>query len=119
MGRDGSNPRRITFSGGHFGDPDWSPKGDLVAFTGRDDKGVFQVFVADPEGKSVRPVTSGPHDTMDPSWSPDGRFLAVSSRRQGRSAVYLFRLGSSQFRRVSPAGEEASQPAWSPRLTGS
>jgi TolB protein len=119
MERDGTQPKRITYSGSHFGDPDWSPKGDQIAFTGRDEKGVFQIFVGDAQGKSVRAVTSGAYDTMDPSWSPDGRFLAVSSRRQGKNAIYLFRLGSQDFRRVSPAGEEASQPAWSPRPAGS
>ncbi|MBI5445559.1 MAG: Tol-Pal system beta propeller repeat protein TolB [Deltaproteobacteria bacterium] len=118
MDRDGHNVKRITYFGSHNGDPEWSPKGDLIAFTGRDEKGAFQIFIADPEGKAVRPVTGGPGDTMDPSWSPDGRFLAVTSTRQGRNAVYVFRLGSQDFRRITPAGEEASQPAWSPRVTG-
>lgn len=115
MNRDGSGVRRVTHSGSHNGDPDWSPKGDLIAFTGKDERGVFQVYVVDPEGRDVRQLTFGSRDTLDPSWSPDGRFLAVSSTREGKSGIYVFRLGSQEFRRVSPAGEEAVQPAWSPR----
>ena len=118
MDRDGRNVRRITSSGSHNGDPDWSPRGDLIAFTGRDERGVFQVYAVDPEGKEVHQLTFGPRDTMDPSWSPDGRFLAVTSSRDGRSGVFVFRLGSQDFRRVSPSTEEASQPAWSPRIIG-
>lgn len=117
MDRDGGGVKRITHSGSHNGDPDWSPKGDLIAFTGKDERGVFQVYVVDPEGRDVRQLTFGSRDTLDPTWSPDGRFLAVSSTREGKSGIYVFRLGSQEFRRVSPAGEEAFQPAWSPRAS--
>jgi len=114
MDRDGRNVRRLTFSGTHNGDPDWSPRGDWIAFTGKDERGRFQVYLVDPEGRGVRQLTFGPYDTYDPSWSPDGRFLAVTSTRGGRKAVYVFRVGSQEYRRVSPPGEEASQPAWGP-----
>lgn len=116
MGRDGDRVKRLTFSGSHNGDPEWSPKADLIAYTGKDDKGVFQVFLVDPEGRETRQVTFGPKDTMDPTWSPDGRFLAVSSLRDGKSAIYVVRLGAQEFRRISPGGEEASQPTWCPRV---
>jgi len=114
MDRDGGDVRRLTYSGKHNGDPDWSPKGDWIAFSGQDERGTFQVYLVDPKGRQVRQVTFGPYDTLDPSWSPDGRFLAVTSRREGDSAVYVLRLGGQEFRRVSPRGETASQPAWSP-----
>lgn len=114
MDRDGKDVRRITTSGTHNGDPDWSPKGDWIAFTGKDERGTFQVYMTDPQGRQVRQLTFGPYDTLDPSWSPDGRFLAVTSSREGESAVYVFRVGGQEFRRMSPRGEAASQPAWSP-----
>ncbi len=116
MDRDGGDVRRLTYSGRHNGDPDWSPRGDWIAFSGQDERGVFQVYVIDPRGRQVRQLTFGPTDTLDPSWSPDGRFLAVASQRGGESAVYVFRLGGQEFRRVSPRGQTASQPAWSPRF---
>jgi TolB protein len=114
MDRNGRDVRRVTFSGTHNGDPDWSPRGDWIAFTGKDERGIFQVYLVDPRGKQVRQLTFGPYDTLDPSWSPDGRFLAVTSAREGENAVYVFRVGGQEFRRVSPRGEKASQPAWSP-----
>ena len=33
MNYDGSNQRRISFGGGQYASPMWSPRGDLVAFT--------------------------------------------------------------------------------------
>ncbi len=114
MDRDGGDVRRLTYSGKHNGDPDWSPKGDWIAFSGQDERGTFQVYLVDPKGRQVRQVTFGPYDTLDPSWSPDGRFLAVTSSREGDDAVYVLRLGGQEFRRVSPRGEQASQPSWSP-----
>jgi len=114
MNRQGGDVRRLTFSGTHNGDPDWSPRGDWIAFTGKDARGTFQVFLVDPESQEVRQLTTGPYDTYDPSWSPDGRFLAVTSNRDGSEAVYVFRVGSHDFRRITPDGERASQPAWEP-----
>lgn len=114
MDRNGGDVRRLTTSGTHNGDPDWSPRGDLIAFSGKDERGAFQVYVVDPKGRQVRQVTFGLRDTLDPSWSPDGRFLAVSSEREGETAVYVLRLGGQEYHRVSPRGEGASQPAWSP-----
>jgi TolB protein len=114
MDRDGGDVRRLTFARTHNGDPDWSPRGDLIAFTGMDERGVFQVYVVDPKGREERQLTRGPNDTLDPSWSPDGRFLAVTSNREGGNAIYVFRLGGQEFRRVSPKGQTASMPSWFP-----
>ncbi len=116
MNRDGGDVRRLTFTGTHNGDPDWSPRGDWIAYTGKDERGVFQVFLVDPQGRETRQLTFGPRDTYDPSWSPDGRFLAVTSNREGEKAVYVFRVGGQEFRRITPRGEVAEQPAWGPVL---
>jgi TolB protein len=113
MDAEGKQIRRITFSGKHNGDPAWSPDGEKIAYTGMDENGVFQVFITDPEGKETLQLTSGSRDTLDPSWSPDQRFLAVTSKKDGISGVYVIRLGGNRMFRVSPEGQEAAQPAWS------
>jgi TolB protein len=113
MDANGGTPRRITFRGSHSGDPAWSPKGDKIAYTSMDKNGNFQVHIVDPEGKKPQQITFGDYDTHDPSWSPDGRFLAVTSNKDGKEAVFVLRLGVNRLWRISPEGQQASQPYWS------
>ncbi len=46
MGSDGSNQRRISFGGGRYASPTWSPAGDLIAFTKI--AGPFRIGVMNP-----------------------------------------------------------------------
>src|SRR3546814_5186699 len=54
MNADGSNPHRISFGGGRYATPEWSPRGDLIAFTKI--AGNFRIGVMTPSGdrKSTR-----------------------------------------------------------------
>ena len=47
MNADGSGQRRISFGGGGYATPVWSPRGDLIAFTRT---GGFQIGVMPPSG---------------------------------------------------------------------
>ena len=51
MDADGSNQRRISFGGGGYATPVWSPRGDLIAFTRT---GNFQIGVMGPDGSGER-----------------------------------------------------------------
>ena len=44
MGADGSGQTRISFGGGSYSTPVWSPRGDLIAFT-KQSGGEFQIGV--------------------------------------------------------------------------
>ena len=48
MDADGSNQRRISFGGGGYATPEWSPRGDLIAFTRI--AGSFRIGVMSPDG---------------------------------------------------------------------
>ena len=69
MNGDGSNQRRISFGGGGYATPVWSPRGDLIAFTHI--AGNFQIGVMEPRGGSERILTHGWQDEA-PSWAPNG-----------------------------------------------
>src|SRR3984893_11220862 len=60
--------------------PDWSPKGDLVAFQSFKG-GTFHIWLMKPDGTGVRQLTDGHADDRDPRFSPDGRKVAFSSDR--------------------------------------
>src|ERR1700681_768819 len=60
--------------------PDWSPKGDLVAFQSFKG-GTFHIWLMKPDGTGVRQLTDGNGDDREPRFSPDGRKVAFSSDR--------------------------------------
>src|SRR5205814_8193444 len=49
MSASGGNPKRVTFQGKYNQTPRWNPRTDkpLIAFTGRDERGVFDIFMLD------------------------------------------------------------------------
>ena len=110
MSASGAGARRLTFQGKYNQTPRWNPdpRRPLIAFTGRDERGVFDVFIIDVKTQEVTRVTQGKGSNLDPAWSPDGRLLGYASSRGGlfvtnpetRHEAQIFRGG-------------ASSPSWS------
>jgi TolB protein len=108
MNADGSNQRRISFGGGGYATPVWSPRGDLIAFTRT---GSFQIGVMTPDGGNARILTSGLY-AEGPSWAPNGRAV-MFTRGASQGQLWYVDVASGALRRVStPLG--GSDPAWSP-----
>jgi len=119
MNSDGSNQHRISFkSGGRYGTPVWSPRGDLIAFT-KIQSGLFHIGVMRPDGSGERLLTKG-FLVESPTWSPNGRVLMFfkqeksDDKGRGRnSRLYSIDLtGHNEREIITPV--EASDPAWSP-----
>jgi TolB protein len=120
MNADGSNVQRISFGSGRYGTPVWSPRGDLVAFT-KMEGGTFYIGVMRPDGKGERLLTKSWLDE-GPTWSPNGRVLIFSrqtpsnSRGQGGSSKLVSVDLTGENERTVTTPQEASDPAWSPRI---
>ncbi len=119
MDSDGGNQHRISFkSGGRYGTPVWSPRGDLIAFT-KIQSGLFHIGVMRPDGSGERLLTRG-FLVESPTWSPNGRVLMFfkqdksDDKGRGRnSRLYSIDLtGHNKREIITPV--EASDPAWSP-----
>lgn len=119
MNADGSAVRRITFQGNYNQEPDWSPRADgQIAFTARDERLKFDVFLVNPESGEITRLTQDDGNNESPSHSPDGHQLTFVSTRQpgaNRKLMVMDVDGNNQ-RRISLDSGEYETPAWGPRL---
>jgi len=110
----GGNAKRVTFQGKYNQTPRWNPRADkpLIAFTGRDERGVFDIFILDMKTGKIDRVTQGRGSNLDPAWSPDGRLLAYTSSRGG-----IFISNPETRHEVQIWRGSASSPSWGPAPT--
>ena len=112
MPASGGGAKRVTFQGKYNQTPRFSPRTDKpqIAFTGRDEKGVFDVFILDLKTNRIdriQPTARG--SNLDPTWSPDGRLLAYTSSRGG-----IFVYNPETRHEVQIWKGSASSPSWGP-----
>lgn len=100
--------------------PDFSPRGDLVAFQSYNG-GTFHIWVMNPDGSGVRQLTGGHGDDREPHFSPDGAKLAFASDRafNGTYDIWTVDVASGQLTQVTSTVAAAGtgdefEPAWSP-----
>jgi TolB protein len=111
MSASGGGVRRLTFAGNYNQEPDWCPRREtpLVAFTGRDDKGRYDIFTIDVKSGAVKRLTQGQGSNKSPSWAPNGRVLVFASSRGGLWISNADGLNQHQIYRGP-----AETPSWSP-----
>ena len=111
MSSSGGGAKRVTFQGKYNQTPRWNPRPDkpLIAFTGRDERGVFDIFVLDMRTGKIDRITQSKGSNMDPAWSPDGRLLAYASSRGG-----LFVANPETRHEVQIWRGAGSSPSWGP-----
>jgi TolB protein len=114
MNADGSNERRISFGGGRYATPEWSPRGDLIAFTKM--AGNFRIGVMTPSGGGERLLTNSWQDEA-PTWAPNGRVIQFfrTTRGNGDTGIWQVDLTGRNERRL-PTPVNGSDPAWGPLL---
>ena len=110
MSASGGGARRLTFRGNYNQEPAWCPRPDtpLVAFTGRDDRGNFDIFTVNVQSGELKRLTQGEGSNKSPTWAPNGRLLAFSSSRGG---LWLMTKDGLNQQRVHKGGSQT--PAWS------
>lgn len=111
MAANGGNAKRLTFQGSYNQTPRWNPRSDkpLIAFTGRDERGIFDVFVYDLRTGKIDRMTQNQGSNQSPAWSPDGRLLVYTSTRGG-----LFALNPETRKETQIWRGSAGSPHWGP-----
>jgi len=97
---------------GYNTSPDWSPRGDRIAFHTRSG-GSHQIAVVNAAGDSLRILTSGGWNE-DPSWAPDGRHL-VFAASGADAGLYVVDVVTGRTRTLV-RGHLDGLPDWSPTL---
>lgn len=95
--------------------PDYSPKGDRIAFQAYAG-GTFHIWTIKPDGSDPRQITSGHGDDREPRFSPDGTKIAFASDRafQGNYDIWVVDVASGKLTQWTSAADEEYEPAWSP-----
>jgi TolB protein len=106
----GGGARRLTFKGSYNQEPSWCPRKEtpLVAFTGRDESGHFDIFTVNVESGEVKRLTQGQGSNKSPSWAPNGRLIVFSSSRGG---LWIMNSDGLNQHQVYKGGGQT--PAWS------
>ena len=109
MSSSGGGVRRLTFQGNYNQEPDWNPKpgSNLIAFTGRDGKGAYDIFTVDAKKGTIKRLTQGQGSCRSPTWSPNGRLVAYETTRGGIWVMDDEGLNQHQLKRYG------TSPAWS------
>ena len=107
----GGGAKRVTYQGHYNQTPRWNPdpKKPFIAFTGRDERGVFDVFYLDLKSQQVTRITQNKGSNMDPAWSPDGRLLVYASSRGG---LFIYNPETRHEVQITRGG--AASPSWGP-----
>jgi TolB protein len=111
MGAGGGAAKRLTFQGNQNTTPKFNPRADkpLIAFTGRDERGSFDIFTYDLKSGKIDRMTQNQGSNYDPAWSPDGRLLVYGSSRGG---LYVLNPETRHELQIFRGG--AHSPSWGP-----
>ncbi len=113
MDYDGHNSYRLTYDESIALSPDWSPKGDRLAFTSYRDRNP-DVYMVDLKERSYVRVSGFIGLNTTPAFSPDGKTLALTLSKSGNPEIYLLDLEGGELTRLTRNSRADTSPTWSP-----
>ena len=85
---DGSEPRQLTTDAFNDRFPQWSPRGDVIAFYS-DRSGKYEIWTTTPAGQLKQLTDAREYSPLYPRWSPDGSRMTFTDTTQ-QGAVVIF-----------------------------
>jgi len=113
MSARGGDARALTTSrlGTYNTSPAWSPKGNVIVFTARDERGAYDIFVVDASTGALERLTQDQGNNEDPTWSPSGDFIAFTSQgRKDGTGLYIMTANGRFQAKVASGGFKT--PVW-------
>ena len=107
----GGEAKRITFDGKSNQAACYSPDGKYIAMVHEDENG-YRIAVMEPDGGSVRSLTSGPLDE-NPSFAPNGQVVIYGKPAGNVSELATISVDGRVKRRLRQSNT-VRDPAWSP-----
>ncbi len=103
------------------GSPEWSPDGSQIAFhKDTQGNGIFEIYIADADGKNIKQITNLGGINWGPSWSPDSKKLVFYTFSPDSQKWFLKIAdltdsvdGSFNTTQIE-TGMEGTTPQWSP-----
>jgi TolB protein len=114
MSADGASPRRITFQGNYNQTPDWSPRGDLITFTARDERNAFDLFTVNVDTGKITRLTQDQGNNEEPVFSPNGRLILFTSTRDGTPRLYVMTADGNNQIALPMDKAGGLTPDWAP-----
>ncbi len=89
-----------------------------ILFDGGESPDDNQIYVMDPDGSHVQPLTGKPPETISynafAAWSPDRQKIAFMSGRDGELEIYVMAADGSDIQRLTRHRGLDGFPVWSP-----
>src|SRR5579871_2170618 len=111
----GGSAKQLTTPEQEASHPDWSSKGDLVAFQSYSG-GTFHIWTMHPDGSGLKQVTTGHGDDREPRISPDGTTIAFASDRafKGSYDIWTVDIVTGALKQITSSEADEFGPTWSP-----
>jgi Tol biopolymer transport system component len=114
-------------SKGYDNFPLWSPRGDLIMFSGQVD-GDYEIYTIKPDGTGLKRLTNSRGNDAHMAWSPDGSHIVFTSTRMGfkdeavytdapqpYGEIFVMRADGTDVQQLTDNQWEEGTPAWRPR----
>jgi TolB protein len=116
MDYDGFNQAPLTRLESISLSPVWSPREPVLAFTSffRGYPYLWRLNPYNPRQREPELISAWPGINSAASWAPDGQTVALTLSYQGNPEIYSFRLGTSNFKRLTNNRGIDTDATWSP-----
>lgn len=116
MDYDGFNRGRLTDLRSITLSPVWNPRDLSIALTSyyQGYPFLYRVWPFDRRVSAPEILAAWPGINSAPAWAPDGQTIAVTLSKDGNPEIYVVKVGTADFRRLTNHRGIDTDPTWSP-----